>query len=564
MERRLAAILAADVVGYSAMMGENETRALDSIRRLREELFEPEVHRRRGVVVKRMGDGWLVEFASVVDAVECAVAVQEALEAEAFSLRIGVHIGDIVHADGDIYGDGVNVAARLEALGQPGFITISNDVRRLVAGSIETTFHDNGKVKLKNIGEPVQIWSWPEVIVNTGVMPVVSSAKPAIYVARFDARGGDAEEMAEALQDELRTAFARQTGVALISDAARAEYVLGGSVRGKGVRWRISADLTDATSDEGVWSERYDEKDDDVFGIQDRCVTRITGAVRIRLPSLLVAKLSARPLETLNVEELLNLAMNNHFTPTAESWERSVPALQMVLEQDPENWMAMTMLCFNRIATGRIFGWQGVSGSDDALARLMIERAKEIKPYNEVVRTVHGGFFLYLGGDHRAARIEAEEALKLNPNFYHSINLMSQVELFDGHVERAREWASEAIECDPAYPYLHLYQRDAGQVELAAGDYDTALDLYERADHAAPNLPPNLIGICAGRQLSGDGDGARDAMEALLGTVPGFNLADLRSWPFRDPSRWEPIKEALMAAGAPLLRPLKLVEGGAA
>jgi len=157
MERRLAAILAADVVGYSTMMGTDEARALASIKLLREELFEPEVARWRGVVVKRLGDGWLVEFPSVNDAVGCAVAVQNRMaEVQDVELRIGVHIGDIVHEGDDIYGDGVNIAARLEAAGASGHVLISDDVRRQIAGRVDVTFHEIGPVALKNIAEPVR------------------------------------------------------------------------------------------------------------------------------------------------------------------------------------------------------------------------------------------------------------------------------------------------------------------------------------------------------------------------------------------------------------------------
>ncbi|MGI9568550.1 MAG: adenylate/guanylate cyclase domain-containing protein, partial [Desulfobulbia bacterium] len=165
MERRLAAVLAADVVGYSSLMGADEKRALSIIRRLREELFEPIVLNWRGLVVKRLGDGWLVEFPSVVDAVNCAVSVQSQLvEVSDIELRIGVHIGDIVHEEGDIYGDGVNIAARLEAKSIPGHVLVSDDVFRQISGLVDAKFHDVGPLDLKNIAVPVHAWSWPNAI----------------------------------------------------------------------------------------------------------------------------------------------------------------------------------------------------------------------------------------------------------------------------------------------------------------------------------------------------------------------------------------------------------------
>jgi adenylate cyclase len=563
MERRLAAVLAADVVGYSTMMGTDEARALAAIRLLREALFEPEVARWRGVVVKRLGDGWLVEFPSVIDAVGCAVAVQNRMaEVQEVELRIGVHIGDIVHEDDDIYGDGVNIAARLEAVGAPGHVLISDDVRRQIAGRVDVTFHEIGPVALKNIAEPVRVWSWPDVLAD---LAITSDAgrKPGIHVAQFESRGAEAMELAEAVHDDLATAFTRQSGVNLITDAETADYIVAGAIRGAGDRWRISASLTDRVNDQTVWSERFDETGSDLFDIQDRCVIRIAGAVRIRLPSLLDDKLAEKPLRSMSVEELLNHAQNRNLTFTKTSWAHAASALKLVLQRDSDNWMAMTMLCWNTLAKSRIFGWRQATEADVAKARKLIERAQIIKPNSEVLRMVHGALLLYVMRDHGAARIEAEESLRLNPDYYHAINLMSQIELFTGDLEKATALALQSVDCDPGYPYLHLYQRGAGYVYAVSGKYADAVDSFQRADRAAVGLPQNLIGIAASSQLSGDIEGAQRAMASLLELDPEFNLAECDPWPFRDPAEWTPFQDALAASGAPLQPPLRMDEGGA-
>jgi adenylate cyclase len=561
MERRLAAILAADVVGYSTMMGTDEARALASIKLLREELFEPEVARWRGVVVKRLGDGWLVEFPSVNDAVGCAVAVQNQMaEVQDVELRIGVHIGDIVHEDDDIYGDGVNIAARLEAAGAPGHVLISDDVRRQITGRVDVTFHEIGPVVLKNIAEPVRLWSWPDALVNLAITSG-TRRKPGIHVAQFEARSAEAMELAEAVHDDLATAFARQSGVNMITDAETADYIVAGAIRGTGDRWRISANLTDRVNDQTVWSERFDETGGDLFDIQDRCVTRIAGAVRIRLPSLLADKMAEKPLQSMSVEELLNHAQNRNFTPTRTSWDHGVVALKLVLQRDSDNWMAMTMLCWSTLARSRIFGWRQTTKADSAKACSLIERAQVIKPNSEVVRMVHGALLLYVMRDHRAARIEAEESLRLNPDYYHAINLMSQIELFTGNLENATALALRSVDCDPGYPYLHLYQRGAGYVYAVSGKYADAVDSFQRADRAAAGLPQNLIGIAASSQLNGDIEGAQRAMASLLGLAPDFNLAECDPWPFPDPAEWTPFQNALSTGGAPLQPPLRMEEG---
>lgn len=551
MERRLTAILAADVVGYSTMMSTDEARALASIRLLREELFEPEVAHWRGNVVKRLGDGWLVEFPSVVDAVGCAVAVQNRIAAvPGVELRIGVHIGDIVHESDDIYGDGVNIAARLEAAGAPGHVLISNDVRRQIEGRVDVTFHDLGPVALKNISEPVQVWSWPRALVEL-LKTSDPERKPGVHVASFEARGTEAVELAEALSDDLTTAFARQSGVNLITDPENADYLVAGAIRGKLGHWRISANLTDRANNQTVWSERFDEIGGDLFDIQDRCVTRIAGAVRVRLPSLLAGKLAQKPLQNMSVEELLNHAQNHIFTFTKTSWDHAAQALELVLERDSDNWMAMTMLCWNTLGKARIFDWRKTTEADAAKARDLIERAQVLKPTSEVVRMVHGALLLYVMHDHRAARIEAEESLRLNPGFYHAINLLSQIELFAGDLEKARSLALQCVDCDPGYPYLHLYQRGAGYVYAVSARYAEAVDSFQRADRGATGLPQNLIGIVASSQLSGDMEAAQRAMASLLELAPDFNLAECDPWPFSDPSKWTPILNALAASGAP-------------
>jgi tetratricopeptide (TPR) repeat protein len=226
--------------------------------------------------------------------------------------------------------------------------------------------------------------------------------------------------------------------------------------------------------------------------------------------------------------------------------------LKLVLQRDSDNWMAMTMLCWNTLAKSRIFDWRQATEADVAKARKLIERAQIIKPNSEVLRMVHGALLLYVMRDHGAARIEAEESLRLNPDYYHAINLMSQIELFTGDLEKATALALQSVDCDPGYPYLHLYQRGTGYVYAVSGKYADAVDSFQRADRAAAGLPQNLIGIAASSQLSGDLEGAQMSVESLLELEPSFNLEDCDPWPFRDPAGWTPFRNALAAASAPL------------
>jgi tetratricopeptide (TPR) repeat protein len=225
----------------------------------------------------------------------------------------------------------------------------------------------------------------------------------------------------------------------------------------------------------------------------------------------------------MTAEELLNHAMTCNFTPTVTSWDQADSALQLVLQRDPDNWMAMAMLCWNMLARSLILGWRQMGAADAAVARGLIERAQILKPNSEVVRMAQGALLLYVEREHGAARIEAEESLRLNPDFYHAINLMSQIELFTGDPDKA---------------------------SAVSGNYADAIDRFQRADRAAAGLPQNLIGLAASAQLSGDIAGAQRAMASLLELAPDFNLAECDPWPFSDLGKWEPFRDALVASGA--------------
>ena len=551
MERRLAAILVADLVGYSRLIGINEEGTLAGLKSLRTGTIEPLVAEYRGRIVKLMGDGFLVEFKSAVDAVNCAIAWQSRLDEQidqtSLTFRIGVNVGDIVIEGDDILGDGVNVAARLESSGVPGYVLISDAVHHQIKGKIEYIFHDNGTIKLKNIAQPVRVWSWPMPLEQLATF-TQAGERPSVYVAQFKCRGQDAEELSDAIYDDLITAFARQSGIRLITDPNEADFILHGTVRGREGHWRVSTNLIDRSNDQMVWSERFDEAGDDFFEIQDRFVTRLSGAVRIRLPSIVFGNLGETPLQEMNNQNLLNLAMNCHFVPTLDSWEKAVPALNLVLERESENWMAMTMRCFNLFTKLRIFGWRRLAETDAEFARELIEKAHTLKPDSEVVRMVHGAFCFNVERDINAARIEAEESLRLNSNYYHSIDLMSQIELFSGNITKAIDYASRAVECDPGYPYLHLYQRSLGYVNLVAGNYAAGAEIFQRADHNAPRLPQNIIGIIACAQLGSDQVQSQSAVKSLLEVVPEFNLEEYEPWPFTEPTKWAAVHEALAKA----------------
>ena len=301
MERRLAAILALDVVGYSRLIGADEAGTLTMLRTLRKELVEPTLKRHHGRVVKLMGDGLLAEFASVVDAVAAAVDIQEAIpersahlpEDRRVTLRVGVNIGDVVVEDGDLFGDGVNIAARLQEVADPNGVAISNGAHRELRGKLELPFADAGEKDLKNIVEPVRAWLWSPANsladAPTSELPLAETDKPSIAVLPFDNMSGDKEQefFADGMTEDIITALSKHRWLRVIARNSTfkfkgkavdirqiaaelgARYVVEGSVRRSGQRLRITAQLIDAATRDHLWAERYDRSLEDIFDLQD-------------------------------------------------------------------------------------------------------------------------------------------------------------------------------------------------------------------------------------------------------------------------------------------------------
>jgi len=309
LERRLAAILVADVVGYSRLMGEDEEGTLASLSHLRKDLIEPLIAEHHGRVVKLMGDGILVEFASVVDAVNCAVVWQKDMAEEDLRFRIGVNIGEIIIEDGDIYGNGVNVAARLEPLADPGGICLSGSVHDEVKHKLKLVFEDLGEQTVKNIEEPVRAY---RVVLDGGVdmtprtpdaTPAKPSGKPSVAVLPFDSMSEDPEQesFVDGVTEDIITALSRtrwydvtarnstftykgkSPDVRDVGKALGVNYVLEGSVRKSGNKMRITVQLIDAATGNHVWADRYDRGADDEFALQDEIARRVSSALNERI-----------------------------------------------------------------------------------------------------------------------------------------------------------------------------------------------------------------------------------------------------------------------------------------
>jgi adenylate cyclase len=371
MERRLAAILTADVVGYSRLMSKDEAGTLSTLKSHEAQIVEPTVAKHRGRIVKRMGDGYLAEFASVVDAVECALAWQGQLSAKGeqpLRFRIGVHLGDVIVEGEDIYGDGVNIAARLEALAEPGCIALSDDAFRQVRDRIKAEFHDLGEHEVKNIPRPLRVWEWrgratiPHRLLNA---KLALPEHPSIVIMPFRNLTGDPskEHLGEGLRMDIQNALVKVSGLFLIASGsayalrgASAEeatrclgvrYVLQGSIRAAGQRLRVAAELADAKSGQVVWGEQFDRTLDDSFELQDEITANVLAAMNVKLVLGEQAKVWHKTLKDLKPLEALYRGVHALFQMDRDAMRSARQWFERVAELRPDvpigaTWTALT------------------------------------------------------------------------------------------------------------------------------------------------------------------------------------------------------------------------------
>src|SRR5437588_424676 len=407
VERRLAAILAADVVGSCRLIGADEEGTLARLKALRKTIFDPKIAEHHGRIVKNTGDGALVEFASVVDAVRCAIEIQRSLAKhsidvplnERIEMRIGVHAGDIIIDENDIFGDAVNIAVRLEEVAEPGGVCISDNARRQVRGKYDIVFDDIGWQSLKNIGDPVRAWrARPAQATGAGSdEDRKPQDKPFIAVLPFQNLSGDTKQdhLADGIVEEITTGLARIRWLSVIARNSTlayggrivdvrqigrelgVRYVLEGSVRKEGNRVRVTGQLIDAITGTHLWADRFEGEVADIFGLQDKVTESVVGAIAPELQQAEIKRARRKPTESLDAYDLFLRGMAREVAdlaggleqPTSEGTSAALRLFYGAIELDPEFASArgMAALCY---AQRRAFGWT----SD--LAREVAEAAR--------------------------------------------------------------------------------------------------------------------------------------------------------------------------------------------
>ena len=553
-QRRLAAIVSADVVGYSRLMGMDEVGTLDTLRAHRAELIDPKIEEHGGRIVKTMGDGLLLEFADVVAAVQCSLEVQEGMTARNVGIlddnqiifRIGINLSDIIVEDGDIFGDGVNVAARLESMAEPGGMLVSHSVYEGIANNLGTVFADNGERAFKNIVSSVRVWSWPRKLPTNR-----QDRKPFVVVAEFEGRREEEKALADDLRHDLAAALSRLTGLEVTLDRRKADYLIQGGIRLAGNRCRLSAQLISIDNEKQLWAERYQEDTADTFKILDHCVPRMVMSIRRRIASDDAEQLSGMNYEEMSFEQLLSASGVSFFTPTKDAWLRGGEIAERALQREPKNFMALAMAATGGGMTEMLFGFKAPDDKAITLALERVEEARRQTSSSDMLLSVYSYLLLFGRKYYEESIAAAEASLLLNPDFNLGLWSLGAAKIFAGDFEAGIDASTRAVNVDIRDPYVHLYNRIVGYGHFSMMRFQDAVDWFWKADQLAPALPHNLAGLAASRSLNEDHKGAHDTIARLVHEEPKFRIRDMAVLPFRDMSVWERFLDGLRAAGAP-------------
>ena len=550
MARRLAAILIADVVDYSRLMGDDEARTLAALAELRQELFEPVVAKRSGKVIKRMGDGWIVEYPNVSDAVASAIEVQEGLsEHEIIRLRIGVHIGDVTFQDEDVYGDGINVAARLEAMAKSGQVLISDTAHQSLDGKAAMQFVGGESHELKNISRPVAVWQWPAAsdVIAPASTALALPDKPSIAVLPFDNMSGDPEQeyFSDGISEDIITALSQfkefhviarnstftYKGQAIdikkVGEELGVRYVLEGSVRKAGSRVRITAQLIEAVTGNHVWADRYDRELVDIFDLQDEITSTIASAL---FPAFETAELQrinrVRP-ENLIAWDLTLQASHFASRATREDLLRGRELAQKAVELEPNNSQALAILSYS-------IGWQvglGFSSApmeDRDIGIRLANRALQIDPLNAVALRSVGGHFV-LARRFEEALDALKRCVRQNPNFEQGWLQYAAALALCGRYEEAIDAYERGMKLSPRDPIVGLFTLMLANGAFAVERYGDGLDY---ADQALRQLP-GYLGIHRTRAANLSALGRMDEAVAAVNEArrfePSASIASVRA-----------------------------------
>jgi adenylate cyclase len=583
MDRRLAAVLAADVAGYSRLMGSDEEGTLARLKAVRKALVDPTIAKHRGRIVKTTGDGMLVEFASAVDAARCAAEIQRRMieqntdvpQDRRIEFRIGIHVGDIIIDDNDIFGDGVNIAARLEGIAEAGGVCISDDAQRQIRGKVDSAFEDMGPQNLKNIVEPMRAWrlrsasgfaAAPMEPVESTQAPALPD-KPSIAVLPFQNMSGDPEQeyFADGMVEEIITALSRFKSLFVIArnssftfkgkavdirEVGRrlgVRYVLEGSVRKAVGKVRITGQLIDAITGAHIWADRFERDLTDVFALQDEVTVAVVSAIQPKLFQTEMVMAAQRRPENLTAYDFYLRAMQQVYRSTREGHAEAIRLAERALALAPGFALAAAWAA-NCHSNNVVWGY-----ADDP----QFERKEAVRLANLVISTDDGDpealaiaavvSAIMIGDSEREIEI-VDRAVELNPNSFQAWHSRGWVYRVAGLPDQAILSFERAIRMSPIERHLHMLFGGMASCFIELGRFDEAIVTAKRAQRHNPSYLTYRWLASAYAHLGRDTE-AREAAARLLEVDPAFTVS---SWIARGGQRHSKLNiEGLRKAGLP-------------
>jgi TolB-like protein len=584
VERRLAAVFAGDVAGYSRLMGADEEGTLRRLNAHRREFLEPKIAEHRGRIVKRTGDGILIEFASAVDAGRCAVEIQRGMERrnklaspdQRFELRIGIHVGDIIIEEGDIFGDGVNVAARLEAIAEPGGICISDDAYRQVRDKLDAAFEDTGEQQLKNISRPVRVYrlKFSESGTPQPLTPALALPdRPSIAVLPFQNMSGDPEQdyFCDGMAEDIITALSRFKNLFVIARNSSftykgravdikqigrelgVRYILEGSVRKAGNRLRITGQLIDAITGAHLWAERFDDALEEVFDLQDKVTARVAAAIFPTLEQAEFERSKRKQTDSLDAYDYYLRAMAKFHQQSNEAISEAIQLYYKAIEIDPGFAAAygMAAWCFTM---RRANGWTADRDQEITESERLALRAVELGKDDPLALHLGGFSLAYVGLNRLDAGDDCiERALLLNPNLANAWMASGYTKIYIGEPDRAIERLMRAMQLSPLDPFMYTMRNGMALAHLHMCHYDEACLWAGRALREQPNFVPAARILAAGHAFAGRMDEAQAAVATLQSLDPLARVSNVagRVAPWRRPDDLARMVEGLRKAGLP-------------
>ena len=578
VERRLAAILATDMAGYSRLMGVDEEGTLAALKAVRRELIDPKIAEHNGRMVKTTGDGALIEFASAVDAVRCAMEIQHTMaernaaipEDRRIEFRIGINVGDIIIDEGDIYGDGVNIAARVETLASPGAICLSDNAYQQIKGKLALDVSDLGEQQLKNIAQPIRVYGVRYGVGSTRPALTLPD-RPSIAVLPFQNMSGDPEQeyFADGMVEDIIAALSRFRQLFVIARNSSftykgravdikqvgrelgVRYVLEGSVRKVASRVRITGQLIDAVTGAHLWADQFNGGLEDIFDLQDQVTISVVGAISPKLEQIEIARAKRKPTEKLDAYDYFLRGIESLQPQTQESVDEALRFFSRSIDLD-SNFAAayaMAAFCYTQRKTG---GWSTNSAEEIAETARLARRAVELGKDDAVALSRAGLALAYVVGDFEAGALFIDRALILNPNLASAWYASGWYRIWIGEPETAIKHFARFARLSPLDPFLARMHSATAFANAFAGHYDEAVSHAGQALSEKPNMQLALRAAATSNALAGRIEEAQKVMAQLRQISPALRVSNLKDQtPLQRPEDLASYAEGMRKAGLP-------------